>query len=293
MASTCIVCGSTETFERYPDELAGRLPTLDYAFSPSTRLTFRIAECRLCTHQYVDPMPQIADSYGDVVDQTYLNSRRQRIRTAQTLLRRVRGHLNVGDRLLDVGCNSGFFLDVASQYFTVEGVELSTWAFREASKSHVIYNVPLSMIRGHSRYDIVTLIGVIEHFEDPASELGHIARLLDSDGTLVVFTGTRDSWLPRLLGKKWWWYQGMHLQYFTRSSLARALESNDFDIVKRFTHTSWFSLASLYQSALRYPMGRILASPLRLPFVRQIMIPLRISGETVVVAKRRNIASQY
>lgn len=292
MTSPCVICGSAETFERYPDELAGRMPTLNYAFSPSTRLTFGIAECRHCSHQFVDPMPQLSSSYGDVVDETYLNSRRQRIRTAATLLRRMKPHLNVGDRLLDVGCNAGFFLDEASKLFKVEGIELSSWAFREAAKLHEVHNYPLSMMKGLSCYDVVTLIGVIEHFEDPASELRHIARLLDPDGTLVIFTGTRDSWLPRLLGKKWWWYQGMHLQYFTRESLARALTSNGFEVTQRFTHTSWFSLASLYQSALRYPIGRILASPLRLPFVRKVMIPLRISGETVVIATRRNIAGQ-
>ena len=292
MTSPCVICGSAETFERYPDELAGRMPTLNYAFSPSTRLTFGIAECRHCSHQFVDPMPQLSSSYGDVVDETYLNSRRQRIRTAATLLRRMKPHLNVGDRLLDVGCNAGFFLDEASKLFKVEGIELSSWAFREAAKLHEVHNYPLSMMKGLSCYDVVTLIGVIEHFEDPASELRHIARLLDPDGTLVIFTGTRDSWLPRLLGKKWWWYQGMHLQYFTRESLARALTSNGFQVKQRFTHTSWFSLASLYQSALRYPIGRILASPLRLPFVRKVMIPLRISGETVVIATRRNIAGQ-
>jgi 2-polyprenyl-3-methyl-5-hydroxy-6-metoxy-1,4-benzoquinol methylase len=287
----CLICGNPQLLERFPDELAESLPTFDYTFTRQTRRTYRIAECKTCSHQQVDPMPSIESAYGEVIDETYLNSRAQRLKTAQHLLKEIRLRHVDARTLLDVGCNTGFFLDEASKHFQSEGLELSKWAAEIARRQHIVHSVPLVDFNPRHQFDIVTLLGVIEHFEDPVSELKRLAAITSPNGLLVIFTGTRDSWLPRLLQKKWWWYQGMHLQYFTKSSLTRAVKQAGFEIPEIVTHTSYFSLESLFQSAQRYPLAKIWASPLKLPGIRGLVVPVKISGESLLFTRKQSTGS--
>lgn len=286
MSSNCLICSSSEIVEKYQDELGSNRPSLDYDFSPYTRRTFRIVECQECTHQFVDPMPNLEESYEDVVDYRYLSSRRQRIRTSRGLVKRIVNEGGSGN-LLDIGCNAGFFLDVAQHHFDTQGLELSSWASDVARASHLVHKTKLCELKGSEKFDVITLLGVIEHFQNPYAELREVNRLTTRGGLIVVFTGTRDSFLPRILGKRWWWYQGMHLQYFTHNSLELLLNRCGFEVVKRFTHTSWFSLESLHRSACRYPIARWALFPLLIPYIRSLMIPIRLSGERVFIAQKR------
>lgn len=283
----CVICGDPGPVERYPDELGSSRPTLDYSFSRETRKTFRIVECGNCTHQFVDPMPELESSYSNVVDSVYLDSGRQRVATARYLIKRLMkfGATSNG-YLLDVGCNTGFFLDEAAKYFRCEGIELSGWAADIARERHKVHSLKLAEFQPAQKFDVVTLLGVIEHFEDPLSELERIAQLLSPNGLLVIFTGTRDSLLPRLLKKSWWWYQGMHLQYFTKTSLEKSVKLAGFDPLMWHIHTAYFSLRSLRQSALRYPMARLLTIPLLAPGIRNLLVPIKVSGESVLIARR-------
>lgn len=283
---TCVICGNFQIRERYPDELAGSTPTLDYSFTRATRKTFRIVECANCTHQFVDPMPNLESSYGDVVDRVYLESGKQRIATARALVERLIKFDIRSGRLLDIGCNTGFFLDEAAKYFDCEGIELSGWAANIARQRHKVHSLKLADFHTTTPFDVVTLLGVIEHFEDPLTELKKIAQLTSQNGHLVIFTGTRDSLVPRLLKKSWWWYQGMHLQYFTKQSLVESIKLAGFEPVKWYTHSAYFSMRSLRQSALRYPMARIITSPLLVPGLRNLLIPVKVSGESVLIARK-------
>ena len=230
-------------------------------------------------------MPNLENHYHDVVDPKYLASRPQRIRTSRQLVERL-SNLGASGRLLDVGCNAGYFLDEASKTFEVEGLELSKWATEIAARQHIVHNFPLQQLHGERCFDVVSLLGVIEHLQNPVQELAEIERLIKQNGLIVIFTGTRDSLLPRLLGKKWWWYQGMHLQFFTNKSLRLLLAQFNFKVVASYTHTTWFSLESLHQSARRYPLARWVLSPLLTPWLRSLIIPVRLSGERLVIARK-------
>ena len=122
--------------------------------------------------------------------------------------------------------------------------------------------------------------------ENPASEIQAAKAHLVKNGLLFVYTGDRSASLPRILGKRWWWYQGMHIQYFTKSSLQRLLVSEGVEIVDTQRLPMFFSLHSLGQSLNRYK----LASPFvwllqRFPKNR-IFLRLRLSGEMLLVARK-------
>ena len=282
----CNLCGSESLALLYPDELGDKAARVDYDFSPQTRKTYRIVKCEECGLIFTNPMPALQSSYEETEDETYLRSRPQRVRTAERLIRRLRRYKDGGD-LLDVGCSTGILLDAASKHFRVEGIELSQWAFDQASARHKVYRRPLRDLDLEQTYDVVTLMGVIEHFENPTAEIQAIHDVLKPGGLFVVYTGDVDAWLPRILGKKWWWYQGMHLFYFSRSTCESLLNKCGFNVLATDNHCTYFELYSLGVSLRRYWIGQLVHPLLNLPGVRNLMVPLKLSGEMLMFATKR------
>ncbi len=138
------------------------------------------------------------------------------------------------------------------------------------------------------QYELVTLWGVIEHFEDPRTELEAVRNALVPGGIAAIYTGDVDAWLPKLLGKKWWWYQGMHLFYFSRRTLTDMLAGVGMEVVEHRTHRLYFQLFSLANSLNRYAVGRLISPLLNLPGLRSLMLPLQVSGEMLLIARRRD-----
>lgn len=285
-APRCPVCADPRWSIVYPDELGGEPPTVDYAFSPRTRLTYRIVECETCSHRFVHPLPELQELYEENEDVTYVRSEPQRRRSARTWLRFVRHYAPEAKSLIDIGCATGFFLDEARKEMRVEGVELSRWAADLAAVRHQVHRQPVSKLRIESRFDTATMWGVIEHLVDPRRELAAVHSLLEPGGMLFVYTGDRSALLPRLLRKKWWWYQGMHIQYFSRSTLSHLLNDTGFSVVAVRNLPIYFSLASLGQSLNRYSLAKPFVRVLKSSPAASHLVRITLSGEMVIVARR-------
>lgn len=283
--TTCPVCGESACRERYPNELVGRFPTVDYNFSPETRLTYQILDCLTCNHQFAVPPIDIKGLYSETHDEVYLSSKSQRQRSASDWLSIVQEYAPNAKSLIDIGCSVGIFLDSASEYFDVHGVELSTWAAEIAAKRHSVSLSPLSSSPPEQRFDIATMWGVIEHLEDPKREVNAIQNALSEGGVFFVYTGNRRATLPRLLGKKWWWYQGMHIQYFSKVSLGQLLTEAGFEVIATRNLPIYFSLASLAQSLKRYRSAVPLVRLLQTDLLANRLVRITLSGEMLMVAR--------
>lgn len=283
----CAVCGGTAHELLYPDELGDRIPPVDYNFSRETRATFAIVRCTTCGMIFTNPMPRLEQAYHDTVDQQYLQSVPQRVRTAERAVERLLRYAPAGGRLLDIGCSTGVFLDAASKHFRVEGIELSHWAREIARQKHTVHDTPLPALDLPGTFDVITLFGVIEHLEDPDADLAAISRALKPGGILAIYTGDVDAWLPRVLGKRWWWYQGMHVQYFSRRTCARLLDKHGIDVAGVENYSVYFQMFSLGVSLQRYPLGGLVSRMLAASPWRNSMVELRLSGEMMMYGRRR------
>ena len=279
----CNVCNGIQFKILYPDELGDLIPPVDYNFTQETRKTYQIVRCCSCGFIFTNPMPSLKDCYVENVDEVYLKSTAQRRVAAQMAVKQI-VKLKSSGKLLDVGCAIGLFLDEAKNYFDVTGIELSNWAANIAGKQHKVFRNPLNHLDLKEQFDVITLWGVIEHFDDPRVEMEAVYAALKKGGIVVVYTGDVEAWLPRLLGKKWWWYQGMHLAYFSRLTLSNLLESIGFDVLKCQNYCSYFQLFSLANSLNRYKFSKFLSPILNFPWFRDIMVPIKLSGEMVLYA---------
>jgi len=151
-------------------------------------------------------------------------------------LRQVLAHCQSG-RLLDVGCATGGFLEVARENgFDVVGVEVSGAAAECARRQYgleVLEGDLSSASLPSKSVDVVTMWDVIEHLPDPGRVLLEAARVLRPGGVLLLTTGDSSSLWARVTGRCWpLLTPPQHLFFFTPLSLKKLLAANGFSSPK-------------------------------------------------------------
>jgi len=285
----CPICDSKDLAEKYKDTLGDDLPTFDYNFSPDSEKHYRIVSCRNCSHCFATPRHK--DLYvnynSDQIDKTYINLGSQRVATDRKVVKILLKYLKNGN-LLDIGCATGDFLVTASKYYKTEGLELSAWASKIAQnrglKVHkcLIHDVPNKDFN-----DMITLWGVIEHFEFPKQEVINMRSLLKKNGLVCLWTGDISSITAKLMGERWHYCHGQHIQLFTKRSLRHLFLNNGFEEVKITTYPYVMTMHSLANTLTRYPtiskiINPIIASKLFLNSKITISLP----GEMFAIFKK-------
>lgn len=287
----CPVCGSSgDLVEIYPDTLGAALPEFGYDFSPRHCAHYRIVRCNACSHAYCTPRhPDMFRNYIDVEDRAYLRNQKQRTATAILVVKKICEFESSG-RLLDIGCSTGDFLDVAKSKFSVDGLELSDWAADAARRCGLrIHQKQLAEFQPEVAYDVITLWGVIEHFEHPAQEVRHLSRLLSPGGIVCLWTGDFDSIFSRILGERWWYILGQHIQYFTRRSIERLFVEQGYSLISSSYYPYVLSFDAIAKSLARYPtIGRIFRALVSLLGIGKWNITFRLPGEMFLIFRKLN-----
>ena len=188
---------------------------------------YQLYHCYDCKLQWV---PGVSDQdLKDFYDSTYYDSKdlgysdyfrdESNIRkNALSLLKSPAVASKKGGTLLDVGCAYGFLLDEAKKLdWDVTGTEIS-----ENSQKYAKENLDLDVRLGSlldvnlpkNHFDVITLIGSIEHLQDPVDYMQKIAGLLKPGGCLIVTTIDTKGAIPIYRIKP-----PEHLFYFTAHNL--------------------------------------------------------------------------
>lgn len=288
--SICSICKSKNTFELYPANVDLEKLIFTYEFTPESQKTFRVVCCRNCTHVFCSPLPKnLFKNYEDVVDKEYLRHSQTRRLSAQAVLDTIRNLVPSG-RVLDVGCATGDFLSVARNFgYSVEGLELSRWSSEIVkTKGIPVHRKLLKSLSQHysEKFDIITMFGVIEHFQNPFSEMIYINSLLKPGGIIVIWTGDVNGLMSRILGRRWWYWQGQHIQYFTHASLNRLALLTGFEHIT----TKLYPIAATYgqveNSLSRYKSQKYLVPIIKLIFSIKPIWYLLMPGEMLWFARK-------
>ncbi len=227
----CPLCGGMRVSPVLRDAGSGRIDRSDLVACTSLdHGTFgQIVACAACGIQFRSPREDdatILSYYTGVEDTVYQENEPARVATFSKALRRLEARVPVRGPLLDIGCYTGVFLDVAAaRGWPVVGLEPSRWAAEAArKKGHEVHCGTLTSAKlPRGRFAVATMWDAIEHYADPVKELRLAREVVRDGGFLVLSTMRNDAWVARLLGRRWPWYMRMHLYYFTPRTLERAL----------------------------------------------------------------------
>jgi SAM-dependent methyltransferase len=210
-----------------------------------------MVRCPNCGLVFQDPQPDEAvlersyyhdPEFARLLAGPLRNLTLQRAEEKLALLRRA--NVPISGRLLDVGCSSGAWLEIAQrQGMKATGVELGATTAQEARRRGLdVRTGSLESCFGpaaEERFDLITFWDVLEHLRDPRRELARAADLLAPGGILAATFPNVEGWYPRLsyrllashLGV--WEYPELpvHLYDLAPHSARRLLERCGFSVI--------------------------------------------------------------
>ena len=143
--------------------------------------------------------------------------------------------LTAGDKILDIGCDKGYFLDICRRFgFEISGIEPSQSA--RAYTQSIGLNIASNIKDIQPGFHALTLWHVLEHFTEPRMLMEQCHHLLHDNGVIFVRVPDFASCWSRVLGRFWIWFQPHnHYVHYSKQSLSTLMESVGFDIVECYS----------------------------------------------------------
>lgn len=203
-------------------------------------------------------------------------------------------------RLLDVGCATGYLLDVAGRRgFEPYGIEVSPFAVDVARERLPAARIHCGTLDDHpfpdQHFDAIALCDVLEHEADPVAALRTVERLLKEGGVVVVTTPDLDSVSRRLMGTRWTHYKLEHLFYLRRRTMAQLAAAAGLALVAQGAARKALTLDYVQHQFATYPhwlLSPLVASLHRVttPTWRAGAFHVTAGEMEVILQKRRGAA---
>jgi SAM-dependent methyltransferase len=224
--------------------------------------------CDRCGLIYIAPQPTDAelaaiydehyyDAWGSGLNAAHVADLKRR--TFGSMFDRLarRAHLR-GGRLLDLGCATGYLLEVAQQRgFEPFGIELNAFSARQAQekfgKERVHCGTAEDAPFRPASFDAVVMSDLLEHVRSPRRLLARTRDLLVPGGTVVVVAPDVGGLSSTLLRSSWTDYKREHLFYFGKRSLAAALGQAGFEVKEVRAFPKYLDLSYIRQQLVEYP----------------------------------------
>lgn len=135
--------------------------------------------------------------------------------------------------ILDVGCSTGIFLDIAkSRGWQTFGLELNKKEAKIARvKNHLIKEEMINSVRFDKKFDVITLWDVFEHIKDGAQFLNEAKKLLKKDGIIFIQSPSRDALAAKIMQSDCNMFDGLeHVNLYGIESLTMLAKSAGYKV---------------------------------------------------------------
>jgi 2-polyprenyl-3-methyl-5-hydroxy-6-metoxy-1,4-benzoquinol methylase len=256
-----------------------------------------IFKCRACGLAWVDSVfaQKTIQSYvTGGFDEAYEKERTSRLKTAEVLMKKIKKVKPAG-KLLDIGCYSGIFLEIAQKHnYEIFGIEASPEAVNHSIPS-IRENLKVGLVEEMLKqfpdnfFDVITLFDVIEHLENPGKILVEVRNKLKNDGFLIFSTPNLSSFMAHLQGGSWYAILPHHLYYFSLKNLSLLLAQNGFTIEKTGQIGRHFTLDYLAEhlAGASVFLSKISSTIFKFLKIGQIIIPVNFFDQLLIFAKKK------
>ena len=262
----------------------------DYEYGTSLD-TFRLVRCGACGNVYLNPRPVTSELATIYPPNYYAYNYEEAInplaRRAKHLLDDLKArswlkHTASGDslssmRFLDVGCGDGRYLKMfermGARKENLYGVEMDTEGMaRLRAEGFQTFSGRIEDVADElpqASFDLIVILQVLEHVENPRATIGKLSRLLREGGLLIVETPNTESFDARVFRKSYWggYHFPRHWNLFNAEVLRMMAEGEQLS-VKAFNylpaHAFWiFSFHHLLSERKRLRKLARFFNPLR------------------------------
>lgn len=247
--------------------------------------TADIYKCLKCGLLQCSKMTNIIEFYKNLDDMGYEESRDQRALQMQRILDIITKFKESGT-LLDIGAATGIFVELAlAQGFAAKGIEPSNAFYTIANQRNLpVYHGIFPHPAIDEDFDIITLIDVLEHVEDPVTMLENISKTLKKNGIGLVITPDVSSVAARIMGWKWWHYRIAHINYFNQKTLQTTLDKAGLIPIFMKRPAWYFRADYLFHRVIHYFPFEISCPN----YLQKMVIPLNLFDSWLVVFKKKN-----
>lgn len=262
----CAICETDSADQELYDETLGQAAATFQRFSARRtpdRVHYRIVQCRECGLLRSNPIlpdGELARLYqGSTM--TYLDEAAFAGSTYAHYLRRYMTFAPGKDRLLEIGCGNGFFLEqaLALGFHEVHGVEPSRQAVELASpqlRNNIRNDIFRDGLFPAGYFDVVCAFQVFDHMAHPNEVLQACNRTLKPGGVALFINHDSGAFPNRLFGERSPIIDVEHIYLYNRETMRHIFSKNGFDVLdvfpvrNRYPLSYWCKMAPL-PSALK------------------------------------------
>ena len=188
-------------------------------------------QCKFCGFVFMNPYTSnkgLKIYYNNYLQKRRLSNQKkmiQRDRQYELDSEFISKQINSG-KILDIGCNGGFFLEKLSNNFEKYGIDVDKEAIKFGKKNfkfkkNLINNSFLKHKYPKNYFDCVVLRGTIEHLADPEPYIKKIYKILKKKGKIFIIATPNISSVSAKIFKKHWtlFHPIQHLSHFSVNNL--------------------------------------------------------------------------
>lgn len=217
-----------------------------------TKDFFKYKKCEKCELVYVSPILKEKEIIKMYKNSSYSNSwgkilsNKTEFKFNQTKFENIFQDLKkfkkIKGKLLDIGCAVGQFLDIFKKKgWQTFGIELNDFERKiSQKKGHKVFGEKIEAnFLPKNKFDVVSILEVLEHVYDPKKVLKSIHRVLKNDGLLIIVVPNVDSLAANVMQSRCNMFLGMsHITMFSPKTLKKFVEKFSFKQVFCSTITS-------------------------------------------------------
>lgn len=221
---------------------------------------YQLVKCKNCGLVYSNPIAQ-EDKLNDLYVKSEFTYDPQVANLNETYgyyLQKAESYLPSKERILDIGCGNGFFLEKALSlgFEEVYGVEPSTDSIKKAIpeiRKNIKNDIFKKGLFKKNVFDVVCFFQTLDHIPNPMSFLKEVYHILKPGGLALAFNHDIGSFSARLLGESCPMVDVEHTYLYDKKTIKKIFEKNDFEVLEV---GSSFNIHSLGYWVAMFPLPK-------------------------------------